>query len=365
MAGALTGYRVLEFGHNVAGQVLGMLMSDQGAEVIKIEPLVGERFRGTPAFSVWNRGKKSIALDLDNQEAKSIERLVASADVLIEDLVPGTLSAVGLSPERCEEINPSLVYASLPAFGPDHPSRDLPALEPIVAAATGVYADRTGNGPSFISVPHSSIFGAMTAAPAIVAALFHREMTGQGQRVTVPLYDAMFVAMGTSLVKIPEPPLEFEPPSHPVIARFYECKDGRWVNINGGYARALRPMVEAFGHPEWADALLDVEFLTKHPEDRKLWIAELEPIWRKRTALEWESVMQEAGVPCTMCRTVEEWLEEDQALESGAVVQVDDPVFGPMRQVGIQVKMGETNGAIRSPAPALGAHTDEILSGLR
>lgn len=367
MSGALNGFRVIEFGHHVAGHVLGMLLSDQGAEVIKFEPPEGDRLRGSPAFSVWNRGKKSVAVNLKEQaEVESIRELLKTADVLIEDLVPGTLDELGLSSDQCLKINPRLVYVSLPAFSKDHPNWRMAALESVIAASTGVYADRTGNGqPSFISVPHASIFGALTTAPAIAAALFHREMTGEGQTVTVPLFDAMFQAMGSNLVKLPDSLKKLDPAPHPVIARFYECKDGRWLNLNAGYSRALTPMVEAFGHPEWADQLLDIESLAKHPEDRKLWVEEIDQIWKQRSALEWESIMEEAGVPCTMCRTIDEWIDSEQAHGSGSVIEIDDPVFGKMRQVGIQVKMTESNGSIESPAPALGEHTDEILSELR
>ena len=123
-------------------------------------------------------------------------------------------------------------------------------------------------------------------------------------------------------------------------------------------------MVGAFGHPEWAEPLLDTDSLLAHPEDRQLWIHTLESTWRSRTALEWEQIMDEAGVPCTMCRTVEEWLDCEQAAAMGAVVEIDDPAFGPMRQVGVQVHLSESEGGIQRHAPSLGEHTHEILAQL-
>ncbi len=362
MSGVLDGYRVLEFGGYVASQVLGMLLADQGADVVKVEPPGGDRLRGGAPFAVWNRGKKSVVVDaLSDSGAGAIERLAASADVLVSDFrdLPS-----GVSVERIQAENPRLVSVCLPAFGAEHVDASLPPLETLVAAATGIYVDRGGGGPSFISVPHASIFGALGAAPAVAAALLHREVTGEGQRIELPLYDAMFGAMGAQVVALPEGADDASPTNHPVVARFYECSDGRWVNINAGYPRALIPMTRAFGHPEWAEPLLDTDSLLAHPEDRHLWIETLERIWRGRSALEWERIMDEAGVPCTMCRSVEEWLDCEQSAAMGAVVEVNDPIFGLMKQVGVQVHLSESEGGIRRAAPRLGEHTAEILAGL-
>ena len=360
MSGVLDGYRVLEFGDYVASQLLGMLLADQGAEVIKLEPPEGSRMRGDTPFAVWNRSKKSVIIDPTSDEAVGIvNRLASTAAILICD---SERLPHGAAIEEIQSTNPHLITVCLPAFGSEHPNSPLPPHETLVAAATGIYADRGTGAPSFISVPHASIFGALTAAPAVIAALLHREATGVGQRIDMSLYDALFGAMGAQVVVLPEGADDASP--HPVVARFYECSDGRWINLNAGYPRALIPMVRAFGHPEWADPLLDTESLLAHPEDRQLWIATLEEVWSTRTALEWEQVMDEAGVPCTMCRTVDEWLDCEQSGAMGAVVSVDDPVFGPMRQVGIQVHISENEGGIRRHAPALGEHTNEILAQL-
>ena len=360
MGGVLEGYRVLEFGEYIASQLLGMLLADQGAEVVKIEPPAGVKMRGSTPFAVWNRSKKSVVIDPASDGASdTISRLVATADILISD---SETLPYGVTVLDMQADHPRLVAACLPAFGPEHPDASLPPHETLVAAATGIYADRATGEPSFISVPHASIFGALAAAPAVVAALLYREATGLGQRIDLPLYDAMFGAMGSQVVVLPEGTDDASP--HPVIARFYECSDGRWVNLNAGYPRALIPMVRAFGHPEWADPLLDTESLQAHPEDRHLWIAALEEMWSSRPALEWEQIMDEAGVPCTMCRTVDEWLDCDQATAMGAVLEVDDPAFGQMRQVGIQVHLSDNEGRISRHAPALGEHSEEILTQL-
>ena len=167
MAGVLDGFRVLEFGGYTATQVLGMLLCDQGADVVKVEPPAGERMRGEAAFAVWNRGKKSVVTDFASEDgAVVLQRLAATADVLISDSddIGGATSV-----ERLLENNPRLVGITLPAFSAEHPDAGLPPLEPLIAAASGVYADRGSGAPSLIAVPHASVFGAITAAAAVAA----------------------------------------------------------------------------------------------------------------------------------------------------------------------------------------------------
>ena len=185
---------------------------------------------------------------------------------------------------------------------------------------------------------------------------FTGRRTGEVQNVVVPIYDAMFTAMGSTIVSRPDIPAGPAPLS-PAIGRFYRCADGRWINLNASYERSLRPLLDAMGHPEWYDALTD-DRLRQNVEEREEWAARFREPWLERAALEWESLMAEAGVPLTMCRTLQEWMETEHARESGAVVEIDDPTYGPMRQVGIQVRLSDTPGGPPSPAPALGQHNN-------
>ena len=365
MVGALGPYRILEFGGHVAGAALGMLLADQGAEVVKIEPPEGDPIRGHPAFSVWNRGKKSVVLDLEQERDPSVlNAIIRSSDVLIESFLSSD-DRIWPDYRAARDLNRDIIYASLPGFDTDHPENGMAGLETIIGASTGIYADRSPDGttgPSFITLPYASIFGAMVAAPAITAALFHRARAGEGQQITVPLYNAMFTAMGASLVSRPDVPSTAAALS-PVIGRFYQCRDDRWVNINAGYERAIRPMLQALGHPEWFDPITAPR-LRDDADERRVWEENFSFVWRDRTALEWERIMEQAGVSCTMCRTIEEWMDTAHAQESGSVVQLNDPAFGPMRQVGIQVRLSETAGEISGPAPNLGQHTEAVMADL-
>ncbi len=366
MTGMLGAYRVVELGDGVASAVLGMLLADQGAEVVKVEPPSGDPLRGHPVFSVWNRGKKSIVLDpASDRDARTGADMVTSSDMLVDSRASRDADGFAISYEDATALNGDIVYLSLPGFGEGHRLESGAAREGVIGAYTGVYTDRGpdgSTGPSFISLPYASIFGAMVAAPAIVAALFHRARTGRGQKVTVPLNDAMYTAMGSHLVRRPDVP-DAPGPLSPAIGRFYRCADGRWVNLNPTYERSLRPLLDAMGHPEWYAPLTNPG-LVDDDAARAEWEAKFTDLWTHKTALEWEEVMDRAGVPGTMCRTTEEWMDTDHARESGAVSALDDPVHGPIRQVGVQVRLSDTPGGADRPAPALGQHTETLIAEL-
>ena len=173
MPGALSPYTVLEMGDHPSVAVLGMLLADQGANVTKIEPTTGDPLRGTPVFSVWNRGKQSVMADPGAEDgAERVKALLAGADVVIESFYSGA------NPFDIDRSSQRTIHVTLPGFGSDHPDHDVRGSELVVSSATGVYVDRSPDsteGASFIALPYASVFAAMVAAPAIAAALFHRE----------------------------------------------------------------------------------------------------------------------------------------------------------------------------------------------
>ncbi len=365
--GALTPYRALEVGDGAAAAVLGMLLADQGADVIKLEHPRGDPLRGTPVFSVWNRGKSSVVIDpCADDYASRLSALMAASDVVIESWRSARdPDALRFGRARADTADDA-IYVRLPGFDDGHPENLETASELAVSASAGVYADRSRDGSegvSFIALPYATVFGAMVAAPAVVAALFHRHRVGEGQTVTVPLYDAMFTAMGSAIVRRPDVPAGRGALS-PVIRRFYRCGDGRWINLNAGYERSLRPILDTLGHPDWYGPLTD-ERLYTNTEELEEWDSRFAEAWLSKTALEWEHLMAGAGVPLTMCRTLREWMETDHARVSGAVVEIDDPMYGPMRQVGVQVRMSDTPGVLRGGAPPLGRDTDAVFDRLR
>ena len=162
----------------------------------------------------------------------------------------------------------------------------------------------------------------------------------------------MYQGMGTALVRHSQRP-HGRQEGHPVIARFYRCGDGRWINVNISIPRFLKPFLQAIGHIDWLDHLTDNERLNSDGTFLEEWTQKFEELWSNKTALEWEDFMEQVGVPGTACRTIDEWLDEPQASESGAVIHINDPTFGRMKQPGLLVKTHGHLGQVKTPAPEL------------
>ena len=365
--GALRGLKVLELGHYIAAPLLGMLLSDQGAEVTKIERPGGDPARKEPAFATWNRGKRSIVLDLKTDSGKQAARQLAEqADVLLENFRPGVADRLGMGYQELSKLNPGLIYCSLPGYGEHSPDRQRQGWEPLIGAATGLYQQVEGSSePLYSPLPIASTFAAIVGAVAVTMAVCARDKTGQGQRIEAPLYDAMFTAMGRHLVKFhdQEDPDPRNQPRLP-MQRQYQCADGRWVQNHGNYERFVHQFIEAAGNPDWGkDAVADFG-KPLDVETADMWIQRFEETFRRRTALEWQEAISAAGGACTVCKTVEEWLSHPHPLEAKMVEVVVDATLGAMKQPGVQVRLRGTPGAIQGRAPQLGEHTREVLAAL-
>ncbi len=361
--GALDGIKVLDFGQFVAGPLTGMLLADQGADVVKIDPPEGPRW-DTPANATWNRGKRSIALDLkDPADVERAQALIASADVLLENFRPGVMDRLGLGAEAAAAANPRLVYCSMPGFASDDPRSAIPAWEGIVAAATTSFRGPlfgAGDGlPIYTAIPISSSFTAFQSAVSIAVALGVRERDGVGQRIEVPMFDATFAAFSRHRVQNADPP---PPALGSTWSGQFECKDGRWVMFGSANSN-FREFVEAAGITSWdEEGLTDWERLARDPglatEQRRRTVE----LFKTRTAQQWEDDIATAGSECAVCRTSAEWLDHSHARESKMVIEVHDPKLGKMLQPGVNPRLSGTPGAVRGPAPALDQHRDEVLS---
>ena len=204
MTAALQGVKVVDFGHYIAGPLAAVMLSDQGADVIHIDPPGGPR-RNTPADAFLNRGKRRISLDLKTPDDLLVaQQLIERADVLIENFRPGVMDHLGLGAKNLTTANPRLIYCSMPGFAPDDPRSSMQAWEGIIDAATGNCRARAGepppdwdtSRPTYSAIPLASNFAAFLGATSIVMALIAREKTGRGQYVEAPLFHAMFTAIG-------------------------------------------------------------------------------------------------------------------------------------------------------------------------
>ena len=379
MPGALDGIRVVDFGQYIAGPLAGMLLADQGADVIKVDPPGGPRWE-TAGNATWNRGKRSIVLDLKWADGQAAARgLVESADVVVENFRPGVMDRLGLGPADMTTANPRLVYCSLPGFASDDPRAGVPAYEGVVAAAAATFLVESGNNesdrPVYTALPIASTFAAFQGVVGIVMALNARERDGTGQHVEVPLFDAMFTTNAYRAMSHHDPSNGVtypysngrfgEPQHYGPWNGFYRCQDGRWFYFNGSSNRNWREVVAAAGITSWdAEGLTDFTVLARDQAVAAEAIRRAEELFETRTAQEWEELVAEAGGEGALCRTSEEWIRHPHTRESGMMAQIDDPVYGKMLQPNVNVRMSRTPGNVRGPAPVPDQHREEILSGL-
>ena len=288
--GALRGIRVVEFGQYIPGPLLGMLLAEQGADVIKVERPGGDPARSEPAFATWNRSKRSVELDLKSANGlEQAQELINWADVLIENFRPGVADRLGIGYEATRA-NSGLVYCSLPGFGEDSPHRGERGWEHIVGAATGAHQGVAGmDEPLFLPLPSASSFAAIIGSVSVTMALIARQRTGQGQRIEVPLHSAMFAAMGRHLSKFHDinPPDLFTLPRN-VMSHQYQCADGRYVQNHGMYQRFASQFLQAAGRPEWIEDLEDLYGAEVSPDTIEMWRERVENLFKEKTAKEWE-----------------------------------------------------------------------------
>jgi crotonobetainyl-CoA:carnitine CoA-transferase CaiB-like acyl-CoA transferase len=378
---ALEGLRVLDFGQYVAGPVTGMMLADQGARVTRIDPPGGPHF-DTSANACWNRGKQSITLDLKRPSDVAIARkLSLDADVVIENFRPGVMERLGLGLATLRDENPRLVTCSLPAFASDDPRSAMPGWEGVVGAACALFADQ-GEGagpfgpgmlgrpltaspdadvpPVYTPIPVASCNAAFLAATAIGMSLFARERDGHGEHIEVPLYDAMFGVFGLFGLKVHgvgEHLFYLSPWIRP-----YRCLDGRWLMFDVNYTRDLERLFVGLDLESWRErGFADRVRVQQDPETATALLSELEQLLSQRTAEEWQELLSSLGLCASVCHTNQEWLRHPHAVESGTVIEVDDPRFGLMRQPGVQVQLSLTPGQVRGPAPLPDADRVEVL----
>jgi crotonobetainyl-CoA:carnitine CoA-transferase CaiB-like acyl-CoA transferase len=359
---ALDGVRVLELARFQAGPRGGMILSDLGAEVIKIEAIGGEETRKHPPmvrgqsvyFSVYNRGKKSICLDLRSAQGKGVfADLVKKADIVLENFRPGVMKAMGFDYERLKAINPAIILVSVSGFGQYGPYRDRPAFDSLGQAMSGLMT-LTGQQEGHPIGTATSLVDRYTSLHATIgtlAALRHRERTGEGQLVDVCLLDS-----GLTMVEIPtsyylatgqEGGEGGRPP--------YRAKDG-WVVIAAAGREMARTLMTIVGGPDDDTPLAG----SSPAADRRIAIEQ----WcASHTMDEICTALLDAGIPSAPVRTIPEVAKDPHVWEREMLVKMDDPVAGEMYLPGATIKLSKTPARI-GPVPTPGQHTDEILGKL-
>jgi crotonobetainyl-CoA:carnitine CoA-transferase CaiB-like acyl-CoA transferase len=337
----LDGVRVLDFGQYVAGPMAATLLVDAGAEVTRIERPGGPQF-ADPGNAYLLRGRAAtVVLDLKSPEGRAQALAQAArSDVLIENFRPGVMARLGLDAATCHDLNPGLVYCSLPGFSELDERAGVAGWEGVVMAAGGAYARQAsssifggaaaGEASGFPSLPLASCFAAGMTALSACAALIARERDGGlGQRIEIPLSDALLEGSGILTTRVEKQ----APMRGGVFAPgLYRSRDDQVMCFTTGVHRHLVGLARISGNSAWiSDGSVDWAALRTDPEAPAAWRAKLVSLFATRDADEWEALLRPAGIPIARLRTTREWLREPAAEAAGCVIEQDDDAGHPVR----------------------------------
>lgn len=370
---------VLDLSHALAGPHCSTMLADFGARVIKLEtPGSGDISRawGTPLaggetayFVGLHRNKQGIAIDLKHAEGKALFlALVEKADVVLENFRPGALEKLGLGYEEARVRNPGIVYCSISGFGQDGPYRERAALDLILQAESGmisVTGEEGGRGVR-CGVSIADLTAGMHAAFGILMALRVRDRTGEGQRIDVSMLEgqmSLLNVMISSFLADGELPGPMGTAYKALLPYQTFRTRTRDLAMAVGSEKLWTVFCPAIGRPDLAD---DPRFRTNRDRssNRAALIEILQEVFLTRSFEDWEAVLLAAGVPVGAINTLGQLVEHPQVKARGSIVDVEHPRAGPVRVVGVPVRLSATPGAVRTPAPRLGEHTAEVLRGV-
>lgn len=378
MSYPLEGVRVLELGQIIAGTYGSQVLSDLGAEVIKIETPEGDLgripsvapYRGLSGlFLTFNRNKQSIVINLKNTDGcKLFYDLVKVSDVVIDNFRPGVLERLAIDYPILSKINPRIIQCSVTGFGSSGEYKDYPALDLNIQAISGHMAitGEPGRPPVRVGVPLADISGGIYASKGILAALYEREHTGKGRRIEISMFDTMLhllTYIGTMWLtngEVPKPPGSAHDYSVPWQA--FATSDG-YVVVATRQENFWKKLCAVLEHADLADDPLFADNATR-VKNRKVVIPRLEEIFRTRTAADWLKRLRNAGVPAAPVNNVDAAFAEPPVVEREMIVEYDHPQVGKVRLPGNPIKMDGMGETISNPAPMLGEHTDAILKSL-
>jgi crotonobetainyl-CoA:carnitine CoA-transferase CaiB-like acyl-CoA transferase len=378
MAGALDGIRALDLCSHLSGPYCGMLLGDLGADVIKIErPGEGDDARHMPPFvngegapfMLWNRNKRSVVLNL--KAAKDRERflaLVREADILIENFRPGTLDRLGLGFEALRALNPRLIYGAISGFGQTGPYRNRGGFDLMTQGMSGLMSvcGPEDGAPYRLPIAISDVAAGCYATVGVLAALEARRRTGRGQMVETSLLEAAvsfglyeaahFFATGE------RPPRLGQAHRGNAPYQVFKTRDS-WITIGGAQQNFWIKLCRIVGLPDLPD---DPRFATNalRVANNKALVELLQARLETEPSATWLALFEKAGIPAGPVLTHDEVFSDPQILAREMVVEVDHPKAGRGKTLGVTIKLSDTPGSIRRPAPLLGEHSEEILAEL-
>ncbi len=358
----LDGITVVDLTSYIAGSYAAMMLADLGARVIKVESLAGDAFRELPGFFGWNRGKQSVALDLKADEGREIvERLATRADVVMENMRPGVADRLGVGWERLRALNPRLIYLSTTGFGSTGPYVDRPGFDPILQAMAGVMVLQGFTGPpQYVRVAITDYYTAALGAQAILAALFARERTRQGQRVETSLLHGVLALQSGNVVDYDgKQQLARDNPTY----RLYQAGDGEWFFLACGnqtfWVKLCRALaLDDLAHdPRFASWLLRLD-------NREALLPLLDARFRSESRAHWLAVLAKHDIPAAPVQTLAQFMEDAAVGHHGMVCDYDHPEVGRLRLMGLPLRFSDTPARDPGPPPTLGQHTAEVLRDL-
>ena len=390
MTGALQGLRVLDLTRVLAGPWCSQNLADLGAEVIKLErPGSGDDTRawGPPYlkdgtgqdtseaayYLAANRGKKSITLDLSLPEAReTVRRLAAISDVFMENYKVGDMARFDLAWENLKQINPRLVYCSITGFGQVGPLAARPGYDFMIQGMGGLMSitgegdEAPGGGPQKVGVAVADLMTGMYATVAILAALHHRERTGEGQFIDMALFDcqvAMLANINMNYLVSGQAPRRLGNAHANIVPyQVFEAADGHLILAVGNDAQFAR-LCELAGRPEWP---LDDRFATNaaRVRHREILVPMVAECLRQRSRDQWLEALEAAGVPCGPINRLDQVFAHPQVVAREMRVDLPHPQAGSVPLVGSPMKLSATPVNYDLPPPLLGQHNHEILGGL-
>ena len=374
MPGPLSGFRVVNVTQMISGPMATMILADQGADVIKVEPpgtgdltraLAGRRHAMSPTFAVANRNKRSVVIDLKRPRGvELLKRLVARADLFVQNFRPGTADRMGIGELALREAKPDLVYVSISGFGEAGPYVHKRTYDPVIQALSGlasIQADPESGRPKMLRVIVPDKVTALTAAQAMTAALLARERTGTGQHVRLAMLDAVIAfiwpeSMAAYTFAGPEKAITRPPNTRDLV---FQTADG-YITCGAVSDSEWEGLCRTLERPEWLD---DDRFKTpagrvRYADARLELTAE---VLSTRSSADWLARLDAQQVPCAPILTRDELLSDPQVAANRMIVEATHPTAGPMRQPRPAALFGGTPAELRTFAPTLGQHTGEVL----
>lgn len=364
---ALEGIKIIDFSKWLPGQYCGMVLGDFGADVIKVEDVKGDVTRGftpakEPGMSYWhlmlNRNKRGITVNLKTPAGREVLlRLLKEADVFLEGFRPGYLKMLGLDYESVNKINPRLIYCSITGFGPEGKYKHMPSHDLNVIGLAGVAAPEDGTDISVPSVQVAALGGSLNAISGILMALYARERTGKGQLVNVDLYSSAINAEITAISSV----IGCRETGMPSFGRtashyysVYKTKDGRYLSIGTIEPKFWQKMCRLIDLPELESRQFDFAHSAEIKE-------KLAAAFVGKTQAEWLELIGKDEFCVTPIRTLQEALDSSLTTEQSQMLVTKKEDFGDYTYVKSAAKLSDTPGTIRTRAPYLGEHTQEVL----